>query len=185
MKQNKKREEVRFEEGDKVRIISKNIEGVIISVDSVNMIYENCTYRVRVGKYTTPVTVSDLEKIANKLNEELDKSKTIEEQLALSFYAHYELVNIHPFLDGNGRTSRLLMNFIQHRYGLPLGIIFAEDKAQYYEALESVRETETFDKYNEFMLSQYQKHLSNEIEREKQQRKEEDKEIEWKPKLRL
>ena len=77
------------------------------------------------------------------------------------------------------------MNFIQHRYGLPLGIIFAEDKAQYYEALESVRETETFDKYNEFMLSQYQKHLSNEIEREKQQRKEEDKEIEWKPKLRL
>ena len=55
MKQNKKREEVRFEEGDKVRIISKNIEGVIISVDSVNMIYENCTYRVRVGKYTTPV----------------------------------------------------------------------------------------------------------------------------------
>ena len=66
MKQNKKREEVRFKEGDKVRIISKNIEGVIISVDSVNMIYENCTYRVRVGKYTTPVTVSDLEKITEQ-----------------------------------------------------------------------------------------------------------------------
>jgi len=57
MKKTKKREEVR------VRIISKNIEGVIISVDSVNMIYENCTYRVRIGKYTTPVAVSNLEKI--------------------------------------------------------------------------------------------------------------------------
>ena len=125
-----------------------------------------------------------LEKLANKLNEEIAKSKTIEEQLALSFYAHYELVNIHPFLDGNGRTSRLLMNFIQHRYGLPLGIVFVEDKVQYYEALESVRERESFDEYNEFMLGQYKKFLSNKIDREKKQR-EEDKEIEWKPKLKL
>ena len=126
-----------------------------------------------------------LEKLANKLNEEIAKSKTIEEQLALSFYAHYELVNIHPFLDGNGRTSRLLMNFIQHRYGLPLGIVFAEDKAQYYEALESVRERESFDEYNKFMLGQYEKFLSNEIDREKKQREEQDKEIDWKPKLKL
>nr|DAS52609.1 MAG TPA: hypothetical protein [Caudoviricetes sp.] len=63
MNKNKKREEVRFKEGDKVRIISNNIEGVIISADSVNMIYEKCTYRVRFGKYTFPVTVSNLEKI--------------------------------------------------------------------------------------------------------------------------
>ena len=63
MKQNKKREEVRFKEGDKVRIISMNIEGVIISSDSINMIYENCRYKVRVGKYTFPITVSNLEKI--------------------------------------------------------------------------------------------------------------------------
>lgn len=66
MKQNKKREEVRFKEGDKVKIISKNIEGVIVSTDSINMIYENCTYRVRVGKYTFPVTVSNLEKITEQ-----------------------------------------------------------------------------------------------------------------------
>ena len=66
MKKNKKREEVRFKEGDKVRIISNNIEGVIISIDGVNMIYEDYTYRVRVGKYTTPVTVSNLEKITDQ-----------------------------------------------------------------------------------------------------------------------
>jgi len=63
MKQNKKREEVRFKEDDKVRIISKNIEGVIISINSINMIYE---YRVRVGKYITLVAVSDLEKITEQ-----------------------------------------------------------------------------------------------------------------------
>ena len=63
MKQNKKREEVRFKEDDKVRIISKNIEGVIISINSINMIYEKFIYRVRFVKYTTLVAVSDLEKI--------------------------------------------------------------------------------------------------------------------------
>jgi fic family protein len=125
-----------------------------------------------------------LENLSRKLNEELPKQKTAEEQLALSFYAHYELVNIHPFLDGNGRTSRLLMNFIQQYYGLPLGIVFAEDKAQYYEALESVREEEHFDRYNEFMFSQYEKHLRNEITKEKENRLKEDKEIEWKPKFK-
>lgn len=60
---NKTKKEVRFKEDDKVRIISKNIEGVIISINSINMIYENCIYRVRVGKYTTLVAVSDLEKL--------------------------------------------------------------------------------------------------------------------------
>lgn len=33
--------------------------------------------------------------------------------------AHYKLVYIHPFLDGNGRTSRLLMNLILMRNGFP------------------------------------------------------------------
>ena len=65
MKQNKK-EEVRFKEDDKVRIISKNIEGVIISINSVNMIYKKWVYRVRVGKYITLVAVSDLEKITEQ-----------------------------------------------------------------------------------------------------------------------
>ena len=88
-----------------------------------------------------------LEQLVKKLNELLPEQTTEEAQLALSFYAHYELVNIHPFLDGNGRTSRLLMNFIQQWYGLPLGIVFAEDKAAYYEALNSVRTNENFEAY--------------------------------------
>jgi Fic family protein len=37
--------------------------------------------------------------------------------------AHYELVKIHPFTDGNGRTSRLLMNTILMKYGFPPVVI--------------------------------------------------------------
>ncbi|WP_315039163.1 Fic family protein [Capnocytophaga sputigena] len=121
-----------------------------------------------------------LEQLVKKLNELLPEQTTEDTQLALSFYAHYELVNIHPFLDGNGRTSRLLMNFIQQWYGLPLGIVFAEDKVAYYEALNSVRTNENFEAYNAFMFSQYAKHLQNEIAKEKEFREKEDKNIEWK-----
>ncbi|MDO5608281.1 MAG: Fic family protein [Capnocytophaga sp.] len=114
-------------------------------------------------------------KLAAELNEVFPKQKNIRSQLELSFYAHYQLVTIHPFLDGNGRTSRLLMNFIQRKYGLPLGIIFAEDKARYYETLNSVRETVSFEAYNLFMFSQYEKHLQLEIN--KQKRLDQDKDL--------
>ncbi|MFJ1366973.1 Fic family protein [Capnocytophaga canimorsus] len=108
-----------------------------------------------------------VEKLVKELNENIPQQMEIHSQLELSFYAHYQLVNIHPFLDGNGRTSRLLMNFIQQKYQLPLGVIFAEDKDRYYEALNSVRSTENFSLYNEFMFSQYEKYLQMEIDRQK------------------
>lgn len=43
---------------------------------------------------------------------------TLREQYELSFNAHLNLVTIHPWVDGNGRTARLLMNYIQFCYHL-------------------------------------------------------------------
>ncbi len=44
------------------------------------------------------------------LTSAMETGSTVPEQLNLSFDAHLNLVSIHPFYDGNGRTSRLLMN---------------------------------------------------------------------------
>ncbi len=117
---------------------------------------------------------SAMENLVQELKNAFPKQQTAKEQLELSFYAHYQLVDIHPFLDGNGRTARLLMNFIQQKYDLPLGIVFSEDKPQYYKALNSVRETEKFDIYNDFMFGQYEKMLKTEIQKheESQEKKE-------------
>lgn len=49
--------------------------------------------------------------------------------------AHYRYVSIHPFIDGNGRTSRLLMNLILLINSWPLTIIRNEDRTQYLEAI--------------------------------------------------
>jgi Fic family protein len=49
---------------------------------------------------------------------------------------HTDFVNIHPFVDGNGRTARLLMNLELVKSGYPITIIEIQDRPQYYESLD-------------------------------------------------
>ena len=58
----------------------------------------------------------------------------------LSFEAHFRLVTIHPWVDGNGRTTRLLMNVLQHHFGLPLSKVLKQRKTEYIQALIEARE---------------------------------------------
>lgn len=48
---------------------------------------------------------------------------------------HGEFVKIHPFIDGNGRTARLILNFELMKYGYPAIVITRERRHEYYEAL--------------------------------------------------
>lgn len=50
--------------------------------------------------------------------------------------AHYKLVSIHPWVDGNGRTARLLMNLILIQHGYPPAIIRKEERQRYLDSLE-------------------------------------------------
>lgn len=56
--------------------------------------------------------------------------------------AHFKLVNIHPFIDGNGRTARLLMNLILMKYGYPIAVFECETEKRkaYYNALQTGHE---------------------------------------------
>lgn len=90
-----------------------------------------------------------------------------DEVYQLSFDAHFYLVTIHPWFDGNGRTSRLLMNYIQACYQQPLSLIFIEDKAAYIKALSDTREKNELDIFRSFMCEQQIKYLEQEIEKYK------------------
>ncbi|VDM18351.1 unnamed protein product [Hydatigera taeniaeformis] len=57
--------------------------------------------------------------------------------IELAALAHWKLVYIHPFYDGNGRTSRLVMNLLLMRAGFPPAIVREEDRNVYYEALKT------------------------------------------------
>lgn len=56
--------------------------------------------------------------------------------IQLAAEAHYRLVTIHPFIDGNGRTARLLMNMILMMKGYPPAIIRKNDRLAYIKSLE-------------------------------------------------
>jgi Fic family protein len=103
--------------------------------------------------------------LAEGIQTHLEPATRLEEKLQLAFKVHYELVTIHPFYDGNGRTSRLLMNFVLERFGLPLCILYKEDKTLYYEALQKGQQQGDQKPFFDFMYWQYEKHLQDEITR--------------------
>ena len=83
----------------------------------------------------------------------------------LSFWAHYELVTIHPWADGNGRTCRLLMNLIQMEFGVLPTKVLKEDKAEYIQALIDTREAENIEIFVNLMAELHCRHLKADINR--------------------
>ena len=82
----------------------------------------------------------------------------------LSFWAHFELVSIHPWADGNGRTCRLLMNLLQIEYGVLPTKVLREDKAEYIQALIDTRENEDIQIFMDCMTQLHCKHLKWDID---------------------
>jgi len=59
-------------------------------------------------------------------------------------FLHGEFVKIHPFIDGNGRTARLLLNFELIQSGYPPVVIKTENRADYYDALDKAHTTNDY-----------------------------------------
>lgn len=76
----------------------------------------------------------------------------------LSFEAHFRLVTIHPWVDSNGRTTRLVMNMIQRQLELVPSIVRKEDKGEYIQLLIDSRENEDSTITQDMMLRH---HIAN------------------------
>lgn len=76
--------------------------------------------------------------------------------VAFAGEAHYRFVSIHPFIDGNGRSARLLMNLLLMMAGYPPAIIRKRDRSAYLAALEKAQlggSRDDFDKLIEKAVS--------------------------------
>lgn len=99
------------------------------------------------------------------LNEEISKvDKTdIAVCYRLSFEAHFRLVTIHPWVDGNGRTTRLVMNMIQRQLGLIPSIVRKEDKVEYIQSLVDSRENKDSTIAQDVMLRHHIANLNRRV----------------------
>lgn len=128
-----------------------------------------------------PQRLKDFCEEMNERREQLLKNPDIYEQYLLSFDAHLKLVTIHPWVDGNGRMSRLIMNHIQNEFGLVPSKVLKEDKAEYIEALIESREKDSCLPFQGFMFKEHTRNLQQEIDNYKLSMEEEEEEEEQKP----
>jgi len=108
---------------------------------------------------------SKLEAFCESLNNKrkaLSKSDILE-CYRLSFDAHFQLVTIHPWADGNGRMARLLMNQLQFEFGIIPTNINKDRKAEYIEALVATRESEDLKVFRHFMFDEHIRNLEQMI----------------------
>jgi Fic family protein len=106
-----------------------------------------------------------LAEFCEQLNNERAKASTmsLDELYQMTFDAHYNLVTIHPWADGNGRMARLVMNMLQFEFGLIPAKILKEDKEEYIKALVASREGDDLDIFRGFMTSMMEQNLQTEI----------------------
>ncbi|TAF74226.1 MAG: Fic family protein [Bacteroidetes bacterium] len=142
------------------------INYILGTIDTGNGEIRNFAVRAASGGYyMTHDKVPDaMAKFILTLNLAIGNAKTSIEKHHIAFEAHYNLVTIHPFGDGNGRTSRLLMNYIQMLFKEPLSIVYAEDKEEYIKALIETREKKDIKVFKTFMENQHTKLLIKELE---------------------
>lgn len=111
-----------------------------------------------------------LQKVCDYLNEQRAKIKKedIESVYRLSFEAHYMLVSIHPWADGNGRMSRLVMNMIQKEFEVVPSIVKKDSRTQYIQSLAESQEKDDSSDFIDFMYNHHLENIKEQIAQYKQ-----------------
>lgn len=110
------------------------------------------TVQVYIGNSIPPKPHEVPEKITNLLKW-YSNNKNKLHPLIVASYVHTEFEKIHPFVDGNGRVGRLLINFILHKNNYPMVNIPNSKKFKYYMALQTAHKNMDLQPFIKFLLS--------------------------------
>lgn len=114
-------------------------------------IYRNTDVRIT-GANHTPPTPNEMYKQLKFFYDDLEINNKKMNPIELAAWTHAEFVRIHPFIDGNGRTARLIMNYQLMKNGfLPINIK-VEDRLEYYNALDIYATQGDFKQFFNFII---------------------------------
>lgn len=115
--------------------IVKDIHAILTENIIIGGIYRNQEVRIS-GAGHTPPAGNEMYRQIKDFYADLDWKKKALNPIEYAAWTHAEFVRIHPFIDGNGRTSRLIMNYqLMAAKFLPVSIA-KENRLDYYNALE-------------------------------------------------
>ncbi len=107
------------------------------------------------GVEWTPPAPEDVPKDMASLLSWYSKHRERLHPLVLAIYFHVGFETVHPFVDGNGRVGRLLMNFILRRCGFPMVNVPDKRKGEYYNALHMAQVNGKLRPMVEFIIDLY------------------------------
>lgn len=114
----------------------KDIHEILMDGLSLGGLYRNVDISIKGSNHTPPSHI----KVYDRMKKYFETIKNFDGDLfELIAYSHLQLAKIHPFLDGNGRCSRLVLNYYLLKNGLAPIIIPHLDKKKYFELLEEFK----------------------------------------------
>lgn len=116
--------------------IIKDIHALLMANILVGGVYRNVDVYISGAQHTPPSPSEMYQQIQNFYADLTWKAAEMN-AIELAAWTHAEFVRIHPFPDGNGRTSRLIMNYQLMSQGYPAISIKKEDRLDYFNALET------------------------------------------------
>ena len=139
---------------------------ILMGIDTKNAgVYRTVEVRITGSKHVppTPLLLNDL---MDGYFEFYELNKRTMHPVLLAAEMHKRLVTIHPFIDGNGRTARLVMNLILLQNGYTLVNIKGnlKNRLKYYQALEQVQLNHEHTEFYKLILSSAEKSLLQHLE---------------------
>lgn len=129
----------------------KDIHQVVMENILEGGLYRNYNVRITGAGFTPP----DWTEVRNNMKwfiADFEAKKSDLNAIELAAFVHAEFVRIHPFQDGNGRTARLLLNFMLMKAGYQSVIIEAKDRPVYYESLNDYAVTGNLENFYNLIL---------------------------------
>jgi len=103
------------------------------------------------GSTVRPPSAKQVPKEMEKLLSWLNKNKDIVHPVELAAEVHARFEEIHPFLDGNGRTGREVLNVMLQNANYPRAIINLENRQSYIVLLERLQSNKGYNKFSKFI----------------------------------
>ena len=142
--------------------IVKEIHAILTENIMIGGIYRNREVRISGAGHTPPAGNAMYVQIKN-FYADLEWKKKVLNPIEYAAWTHAEFVRIHPFIDGNGRTSRLLMNYqLMANDFLPISIA-KENRLNYYSALEEYAVNENLVPFTDLIADLEEKQLDSYI----------------------